>query len=173
MGNSTVRLSAPLLLLSVLLCGGCAATKVFSVDESEKFASLSYVGYTDTKSIGARLRLFKKEILSGYLIEDSEDGFKFEEEPYEAEPRGVFGWGPRWQEKVSFTVKEIRPKLKQHEIISLGTSDTNFPNARVSIEAQVWERQNSGHPWRKAASSREADNERVRRMFTNLQHYLQ
>ena len=83
----------------------------------------------------------------GYLVSESAGGLMVDTKPYKSKPKGIFGWGPVWEEKIVYriTFEEeavVLPVVKngiRTYVTSTGTT--------VYVEALVYERQNANFEW--------------------------
>ncbi|MGP9767470.1 hypothetical protein ACT3UM_17305 [Halomonas sp. AOP13-D3-9] len=95
----------------------------------------------------------------GYLVSESADGLMVDTKPYKSKPKGIFGWGPVWEEKIVYQITfEEEPVVSPVVKNGIRTYVTSTGTA-VNVEALVYERQNANFEWVEAQG--EASNQQV------------
>tara|TARA_R110000772_G_scaffold220774_8_gene331207 strand:- start:493 stop:999 length:507 start_codon:yes stop_codon:yes gene_type:complete len=91
--------------------------------------------------------LLRKE----YLVSNEEQTLKVDTKYYEAESKGLFGFGPKWQEKVIYTVKFVAEPEVDQKYIQISGSDRIVLRGEeykaVEVAVKVYERQNVNFSW--------------------------
>ncbi len=106
------------------------------------------------------------ELRKSYTLQASNESFQFESEVYQTESKGLFGLGPKWQEKISFTLVIMPTRRIQHMSASgkpIGLAQIGY----VRLTSAVMERQNSSFTWqRKEGDPFQAD--QIRRAIESV-----
>lgn len=126
-----------LIVLSVLL-SGCLTI------QGSRTISISY----DHASIdGSVLSALERDLESSYVVSRDKDLLTASTPSYSSKSKGIFGWfGPVWEERITFTLKNIIWQEEQVLVGLLGNKTIEEVQG-VGIETLVYERQNTSFEW--------------------------
>lgn len=144
--SNKLALTLPL-LLSIAGCATVTAVGTAGMFDGRPF-SVSYNG----EQVAMR-RALLQYLRPKALVSEVQNELIVDTEPYIGKSKGLFGLGPKWQEKIIYVVSVSGPHTHRRRSSTLpDTPSTIWEPSLVQIEARVLERQNSNFDWQRKVS---------------------
>jgi hypothetical protein len=105
------------------------------------------------------------------LVSESGNVLTVDTEPYEGASKGLFGFGPKWQEKIIYEVQVLGPREVEAQTNEGNRIQLIAEAPMVLVKSQVLERQNATFEW-KTKTSDPVDNNSVRTFLVELQKFI-
>lgn len=83
----------------------------------------------------------------GYLVSETTEGLQVDTPVYKSKAKGIFGWGPVWEEKVVYHITFEEASVVVPVVRSGNESHSTSSGTVVYVQAMPYERQNENFDW--------------------------